>query len=485
MGIFAKKMPHIFLIVVITALFGFLLNKIWKRTHEFIFIVGFLLMYYWLILGSWFVIADQVFNAHCENIGLKYYGISNKLFPVLTDRSYFLSILYHGLFIITTQIVLILGLKRNPTVYSRPKKDLFVNHFILLFIAVLSISLSFIIVKNEILFAVENNLSIYTITRSHVIRFFSFHQLLNQVAVFSIYSSLAILLSKKESFYFKSNISRAIPYLYAIVGLLVFSYIMLLGNKNEFLFSGLFAICLLYLNNGRKIEWKRTGLLLFFIMVPLILNYYFRVMGSEIVQQIFNIIPNKDLAKQATEHASTGLSAILSSFVFSNEMFYAQFSMYGIIYFQLPHIWGQSFYSLFASFVPSFIHASRPLSAYDIYVNGVHAAPGQGYTISHAAAWYLNFGVAGIIFGASLFAYAWAWLYRKLLFINQIKKRFLFILAIFAPVALFAFIPSLMRSGPEVYKAFIFEALLIPSTILFVATIPLKIRITKKKADEK
>lgn len=477
-------MPHLFLIATITVFFVFLLTRIWKSSHEFIFIVGFLLMYYWLILGSWFVIADQVFDAQCGKIGLQYYGISQKLFPVLVDHSYFLSILYHGLFIIIAQGVLLLGLKHKNTVFARPENPLTINHFILMFIAFFSVCMSFMIVKSDILFAVENNLSIYTVTRSHAIHFFSFHQLFNQIAVFSIYTGLAVFLSQKEGYYFRSNLSRIIPYLYFAGGTLIFSYIMLLGNKNEFLFSGLFAICLMYFNNGRRIQWGKTALLLFFIMVPLVLNYYFRVMGSEIVQQIFNITPSYGLTDRATAHASTGLAAIISSFVFSNEMFYAQFSMYGIIHFNLPYIWGQSFYSLFASFVPAFINASRPASAYEVYANGVRALPGQGYTISHAAAWFLNFGIAGIAAGASFFSFIWSKLYNKLLFINQIKKRFFFIFIFFAPLALFAFIPSLMRSGPEVYKAFIFEALLIPVTIFFIATAPCKLRINKRQANE-
>lgn len=465
---------------LVSTLFIFLLRKIWHRTHEFTFILGFLLMYYWLVLGSWFVVADQYFNAHCENIGLQYYGIAQKLFPVSLDHHYLLSILLHGSFILSTQLFLLWFLKKkksNQVSFS----PIPIAHSILLLAALSSIIFSFLIVKNDILFAVENNMSIYSVTRSHTISLFSFHQLFNQVAVFSIFSGLALFLSRKKSVLFLSPQRSWFYWLYLPVGVLVFSYLMLLGNKNEFLFSGLFSLALLYINGGRKIDIYKSAFMVLIILIPLVLNHYFRVMGSHIVQQVFAIEPSITPNNTGVSHASSGFAATIASFVFSNEMFYAQFSMYGILHYDLPFIWGQSLYSLFASFIPSFIIPVRPLSAYEFYVAGVNASAGQGYTISHAAAWYLNFGWMGVFFGAFSLAALWGYFYQKDFASSMANRRFLKIISRFLPLSVFAFIPAIMRSGPEVYKAFLFEALLIPSFLFFIASMSIWKIFQKKK----
>jgi hypothetical protein len=137
----------------------------------------------------------------------------------------------------------------------------------------------------------------------------------------------------------------------------------------------------------------------------------------------------------------------------------------------LPLTYGTSLVSLGASLVPHFIWPDRPEGVYEYYVNSVHAMPGTGYTIHHASAWYLNFGVLGIIAGAFIFGWLWTFFYNKFLSIESIKNIFLKILMIIGFCAFTAQIPALIRTGPEGYKALAFEALLLPVFIIYFASV--------------
>jgi hypothetical protein len=95
----------------------------------------------------------------------------------------------------------------------------------------------------------------------------------------------------------------------------------------------------------------------------------------------------------------------------------------------------------------------------------------QGFTIHHATAWYLNFGVIGIILGAILLGMIWVYFYNKFISLEGVKSKFMRFIFILGPGIMVAQIPSLIRGGPEGYKALLFEGFLIPVFMIFIATI--------------
>jgi hypothetical protein len=63
----------------------------------------------------------------------------------------------------------------------------------------------------------------------------------------------------------------------------------------------------------------------------------------------------------------------------------------------------------------------------------------------------------------------WTFLYNRFQTLYREKRLFLRIFFAIGIAAFTAQIPSLVRSGPEGYKAVFFEALLLPALVLFLA----------------
>ncbi|MES2629092.1 MAG: hypothetical protein V4616_09010, partial [Bacteroidota bacterium] len=116
----------------------------------------------------------------------------------------------------------------------------------------------------------------------------------------------------------------------------------------------------------------------------------------------------------------------------------------------------------------------RPAPVYEYYTQQLVKDKRQGFTINHAAAWYLNFGIAGILIGALVFGGIWVVLYNTAQSLQNMPV-FVRLFCVLGASVFVAFIPTLVRTGPEGYKALIFEALLLPCILIFIATLPGKI----------
>jgi hypothetical protein len=350
-----------------------------------------------------------------------------------------------------------------------------INHYILILIGLSATILSFILIYKEIFIAISNGLSIYTVTRSVPNKWYSIHQLLNQVAVVSLYIGLTILLSQNKGKFIKGNNHYIIKWLYLILFVVIVFYLMILGNRRELLFAGILSLSLYWMNNNKKNQVSKLCILLVAFFVPMFFNHYFRRMATPMLLSIYvyfggsldqNIIilPLNDIQ----------LGGMTSSFLLSNEMFFAHFSMYGVLLFNLPFSYGGSFINLGSSIIPRAIYPYRPETAYDLYISGVNAVDGQGYTINHATAWYINFGIFGIILGSLILGYLWFYLLKKQNISGYFKSDFKNLFFLFAFSSIIAFAPSIIRSGPEVYKSVFFEALLLPCSTIYLSTLSYK-----------
>ncbi len=475
-------MNFILILTFYTLLYFFLSWKVWKQTKEYVLQFGLFFLFYWTLLGAWVFTIDALTGFNGAKIGLSYYYISEKLFPFKLDHNYLLAINYLGLFLLLIPSFLLVFMKRSnkslkklQTEIKGQIKTVYINHYILILIGLISIIFSFFLIYKEIFLAINKGLSIYTITRSLPNKWYTLHQLLNQVSVVSLYIGLTILLSQKTGKFIKGNDHLIIKWLYLISFVIIVFYLMILGNRRELLFAGILSISLFWLNNNKKIHFPNLSILFIAFFVPMFLNHYFRRMATPMLLNIVRffgvsfdhtviILPMDDVQ----------LGGMFSSLFLSNEMFFAHFSMYGILLFNLPFSYGGSFVNLISSIIPRAIYPYRPETAYDLYVSGVHAVGGQGYTINHAAAWYINFGVLGIIIGALILGYLMFYLLKKQNKIGYFKSDFKNLFFLLAFTSLIAFIPSIIRSGPEVYKSVLFEALLLPCCTIFLATLSYK-----------
>ena len=92
------------------------------------------------------------------------------------------------------------------------------------------------------------------------------------------------------------------------------------------------------------------------------------------------------------------------------------------------------------------------------------AIQNQGYSLHHATGWYLNFGYLGVALGAMVMGLVWAYClnaHRKIAGGPSFR-----LFARVAPWLFAACLPPLIRAGPEGYKGFLIEGLLIPLGVL-------------------
>lgn len=429
---------------------------IWRKTHSISIPIGIAMMYYWSVFGAWSIVADRL-NGEA---GKSYGYLEEKLFPVYLDRSYFAALVLYVSFIVVIEVCLLLGVRRLDGGEQRLGFPLRINHGVLLVLGASCGLGSYWLVKESLDIAEGLNLSGYAVTRGMLgdpIPFFTIHQILNRGAFLSAAIGFAVLCSGRDARMFVAGRSPAAVMGYALLTGCLLWFALMLGNKNELLFSGMVG-ALLYEANAQK---KRMfGLLAVALIGLSLLRVIDTVRGlplSSVVAAMADVEPSEwfDLAQ------------LLFS---SNEAFAAHFSLYGVLAQNIPLTYGASFVSGIASIIPRFMWPDRPLDIYYYYAEQVGAAEGQGYTIHHAAGWYLNFGIFGIIVGALVWGTVWVLCFVVWREWWAKTSRFWRICGFIAPTMFVASIPMLLRVGVEGYKGFLVEGMLLPTMILILAS---------------
>jgi len=290
------------------------------------------------------------------------------------------------------------------------------------------------------------------VTRAPVdLGWFRIHQVLNRVALIPAAIGFATLVASGGCRCFDGD-RRFRHYVgYATVLGFMFCFCVVIGNKNELAFA-LFSGGLFYLFNSIRPQiWR-------FAMVGVVM---LACIGFIDFARGFS-------PDDVADNVSVGEVAYsLTRLANSNEAFAAHMSLYGVLSFDLPLTYGSSIYSFAASVVPRIFWPDRPDDIYVYYANGVSAIEGQGYTVHHAAGWYLNFGVPGIILGSVLLGRIWAALYNNIA--SGVTRRDNSAWRIFCIIAFFTFsanLPNLIRCGPEGYKSILVDSFFVPVAIL-------------------
>jgi hypothetical protein len=124
--------------------------------------------------------------------------------------------------------------------------------------------------------------------------------------------------------------------------------------------------------------------------------------------------------------------------------------------------------------VPRVLWPGRPRDIYLYYSESVGATQNQGYSIHHATGWYLTFGYAGVGLGAVVMGWLWAFCLNAHQRIRGRSGLVFRVFAIIAPWLFVACLPPLVRAGPEGYKGWIIEGVLIPVVTLLFCCRPKK-----------
>lgn len=186
------------------------------------------------------------------------------------------------------------------------------------------------------------------------------------------------------------------------------------------------------------------------------------------------IIDNKKL-KFANSHISmayqnnsnfTKLMFTLNNVIFSNEMFAGHFSMYGVLSKKVQPKIGFNFKNLLYSFVPSSIVKKRPIDSYTFYAQKMGFKSGQGFTINYITAWYLNFSYFGLILGPLFLSVL---LLLPFYLATKLKSNVSQLFSIIALCGITGFAAMMVRSGPESFKALVYESIMIPLFIVYAS----------------
>ncbi len=454
-----------------SAIIFFLNKKIYQITHEWSVALASFILYYWGIAGAWILIPDQLSGEKGKSIGLHYYYIFEKLFKVEIDWIYFESILSYTIFIVIFLTALLFSIRKSSfsKAFLSPDQLPQVNSIFILTTTVFLVVVSGYVMRKELFYAVSFSKSIYLITRNSNNGLKSIHQLANNYIVFVPLYGILILQNAPKKLY-----DKILIYLSIFIGI---SYLTALGNRHELVFSGLFILFFLLKWFLEKIiSLKKIILVSSIIAIPIILSDPARAIFPIVISQLYHPNLSKEELSElnkinvyASDDVVTATSHALANVAFSNELFFANFSMYGILKKNVAVTNGTSIEILKNSLLPKFIFHQKNTQEdiYSYYARSVNAKPGQGYSIYNSTAWYLNFGWIGILLGAivlMLFFYIGFWLRLKSANTTNFFLKFTYFSFLFLLAAQF---PSIVRSGPENIKSILFEALLIPMSIIF------------------
>lgn len=436
--------------------------------------IGMGVLYIWTFLGAWFFIPDALSGYQGFRIGLNYYYLMEKMFPFELGGDYDRALGGYLLFFLGLFAGLWWMLRKvgPPRMATRPA--ILVDHRAFLGIGILAAVVSFLLVRPVIMEAIAGNSSIYQYTRHAEFSGATLHAICNELACLAILIGWAVALSSRQGDHFTDR-GHSWPRVVYPLALLVLSvYFMVLGNRHELFMAAILGSWLL-LMNAKEPPWSRSVLYLLAVVIPLLFTGRFRdhrwndlkVLETEGVHEDepFKL----DLIAHVPRHASTPLARV-GERVLPNEMFAAHMSMYGVLRYHVPVDPGVSLRYLASAMVPRIMVQERPATAYERYAQGAHLQEGQGYTIHHATAWYINGGWPGVLVGGLVIGVVWG------LLIRLHRRRpdhglALRIFAILGTACWTAFLPILVRNGPEAFKGLVIEGLGIPLFLVLAAAL--------------
>ena len=449
-------MEYFTILGVATALIVVLALLLYRRRRDVGLLVGLAALYYWSLYGAWYIVIDKTGGYS----GKRYHYLELKMFPLDLDGNYLVALVLYAGFLAVVELTLFMALSQKR---ERPIPRLVLRHEPILIPAMLAGLASFLIVRDHLSAAWALNTSAYLYTRSQPYAWFTLHQVLNRVALIPPAIGLATLVAGDRSRFFVSRPLRYtwLGYAALFAGMGVFTFV--LGNKNEVLVA-MVAGVLAYVASVKRPKLLRLGLVVAGGVWFLYGIDYFRGtpltgLGDAVATQI---------------EGTNGVGEFLSS---SNEAFAAHFSMYGVLASGVEPRFGYSLYWLACSVIPRLLWPERPPDIYDYYREQVGTTGDQGYTLHHATGWYLNFGLAGVPLGAVVLGLVWAWCLNAHQRIRPGTRLPARLLATVAPWVWVANLPPLIRAGPEGYKGFLLEGVMIPVAVLLLACRPPKRRV--------
>lgn len=424
-----------YIVLVVITLYTIRLSiAIYKNCHSLIPVVPIVIMYMWSIYGSWSWIPFRLSGGETDFEALMY--------RVNIDEYYLLSLVLYSFFIVVFGTVELSYVRRRRKFLSSSSNverykfyiEKLADNRLYLIISFGFLFIFLLLSYRDIIAAVRSGVSAYVLSR-----FDSTTNGINSLISFCgetyVYMILPVFFSDR----FKKKVVPLFTF-----GL-YFLFNFLLGNRN-ILLTSLVIFFLLYaeLNGIKKALKPRNDVLLLALLLGI---------------QLISFLRGLSITDLASHNKEFTLGNLFMSLFSSSEFYSAQFSLYGLLKYDVGFTYGSSVLFLISTLVPSFLGIPRPQAIYHYYVLGTtHQIPELGVTMHHAAAWYLNFGFIGIVLGALLWAYV-----LKFLFIR--KKSFIYMYG----AILFSAnsIPMIRGGGLEIYKGCLLLCTIIPMLLIY------------------
>ncbi len=421
--------------------------RIWVKTHSVAFLAGIVFLYYWSLYGAWAVIWS---GGELDNY------LMHKLFAIALDADYFHALVLYTIFVVTIQLTILW--RARPVALKSLPPALQISHYRIIVVSALAAGFAYLLVRDTISFGTAMTGAGYKAIREAPL--FTLYQLFLNLAMLPLSLGMAVYFCGKEAKYLvgRSTVLAFFGYAVVLGGQLLFC--MIVGNRSEVMICFV-AMGLFYLANAKR---PRKALVVALGAV-----------GAAALTMV----------KMWRDHTFVGLSMnslgpamkeFIGNFAGSTEALSAHFSLYGVLHKNIPITGGQSFVSLVCSVIPRAFWPDRPDPVYTYYARSVGAMEGQGYTIHHATAWYLNFGTAGLVLGAIALGVLWTELYNRF---ERAHTRPAGLSRLYASIGfwtLTAALPAILRDGPETLKSIVIDYSLVPLMMLVFASSTLVLR---------
>lgn len=428
-------------LIALTAIVVVLAVLLYVKTREVAYLVGLALQYYFSLLAAWSLIGQRIAGTTTSQL----MNLSQVLGFVNLDANYFWTLTLYALFLIATEASLLAFAVPHTPSPRRVVLPLVVSGRTLAAVsAVTTVGLIALVYGRAAEFVQEKSLYLA-------------HNEFDSVTI-NVYAILLYLASMTSALgtvlLFDGGKGRLITALgrrrfgvaCAVIAMFLVAFRSAMGSKGVSLQTLLFA-GLFYIANTPRPKYVALGA----VAIP-----------SLVLMGIADATRGKALPDLLETLSAPGWDLVVEGFhnvIASGEKLAAHMSLYAVLDRGFELTGGSSVISLVASAIPQFLWPSRPEPIYTYYHETLSLPSNQGFTIHHAAGWYLNFGSLGVVMGGLTFGAIWsvlAALPRR----NAARprtSRFRRCIAAIAPFVFVSAIPALMRNGMEGYKTLVME----------------------------
>lgn len=452
------------LLAVITFGYAWCARLLYRRTGDVSVPIGLALIYLWTFAGAWLFIGDSAVGFQGYHIGFSYYYLMEKMFPFVLNGNYLLALAAYALFAAGVVGTLLVLVPRGPVPAQKP---ITLDHRYLLVGGFLCLTISVVTAVPVMQKAWAAGEPFYIVMHKEEGLLKTLRAWSDRCASVAFVFGYIILLTQGHP---RSLFTpRTWPWLrvaYPAAFLVLGVYLSLLGDRHT-LFTVLILALVYLFDRLRKQGFRRAVMPVGLMVVMLAFGGWVRGFTPQGERTPLDRSPFALSQIAHVPRQQEGSVRKAGAMVFSNELFAAHFSMYGVLERNVPLAPWSSFRYLGASVMPSALRVQEPPMIYTHYAKEARLAPGQGYTIHHATGWYLNMGWPGLLIGGAVLGGAWGLLLRARS--KRIRPGLERLLWLMSPYLLVAYLPPVLRDGPEMLRALLFEGLVMPMLLLCLA----------------